>query len=179
MKTFFTFFIVVFITAISLMRFTPEFSHEQKKNTDKFRSESWAALQFLNNSRAYPYADIPPDGYRKAELFYKTHFENKSARTTDERSSAWQSIGPNNIGGRTLAVALDPIDTATIWLGSASGGLWKSTTGGVGLNAWTHIPTGFPVRGVTSIASPALPSIQTITMKFTLARVKRTLTQQQ
>jgi photosystem II stability/assembly factor-like uncharacterized protein len=153
MKTFFTFFIVVFITAISLMRFTPEFSHEQKKkNKDEFRSESWAALQFLNNSRAYPYADIPADGYRKAELFYKTHFENKSARTTDERSSAWQSIGPNNIGGRTLAVALDPIDTATIWLGSASGGLWKSTTGGVGLNAWTHIPTGFPVRGVSSIA---------------------------
>lgn len=153
MRKFFTLFVVVLVATISVIRFTPRFSSKQKENIrDEFRSESWAALQFLNNSRAYPYPDIPADGYRKAELFYKTHFENQAARTNDERSSAWQSIGPNNIGGRTLAIAIDPIDTATIWLGSASGGLWKSTTGGTGLNAWTYIPTGFPVRGVTSIA---------------------------
>jgi photosystem II stability/assembly factor-like uncharacterized protein len=153
MKKKFTLFILVFVAAISVVYFIPGFSSRQKeKNKVEFKSESWGALQFLNNSRAYPYADIPADGYRKAELFYKTHFENQAARTSDERSSAWQSIGPNNIGGRTLAIALDPIDTATIWLGSASGGLWKSTTGGTGLNAWTYIPTGFPVRGVTSIA---------------------------
>ena len=151
-------FILVFATLVAIIstsRFNLNPSQkERRKDPEEKYSESWAALQFLNNSRAYPFKDIPADAYPKAELFYKTHFENKaaSARETDTRSSAWQSIGPNNIGGRTLAIALDPTDTATVWLGSASGGLWKSTTGGVGLNAWTHIPTGFPVRGVTSIA---------------------------
>lgn len=153
MKKLFALFSVIIIAAISVSRITPDFSYGKKeKDKDEFRSESWAALQFLNNSRAYPYSDIPADAYRKADLFYKARFANQSAREGELRTSSWQSIGPNNIGGRTLAVALDPTDTATIWLGSASGGLWKSTTGGTGLNAWTHIPTGFPVRGVTSIA---------------------------
>src|SRR5436190_23637913 len=154
MKKYFTLFAVVLVAVIFIPRpITHSSSLKKKERTSgESRSESWAALQFLNNSRAYPYPDIPADGYHKAEVFYKTHFENQAARTSDERSSAWQSIGPNNIGGRTLAIAIDPTDTATIWLGSASGGLWKSTTSGVGLNAWTHIPTGFPVRGVTSIA---------------------------
>jgi photosystem II stability/assembly factor-like uncharacterized protein len=153
MKKYFTLFITILIAVIFVPRSAlhKRVLKEKEKSPDESRSESWAALQFLNNSRAYPYADIPADAYRKAEVFYKAHFENQ-ARTSDERSSAWQSIGPNNIGGRTLAIAIDPTDTATVWLGSASGGLWKSTTGGTGLNAWTYIPTGFSVRGVTSIA---------------------------
>src|SRR5436853_237071 len=153
MKKYFTLFVTILITAIFVKCLTPNPSPKERgKNVHEQRSESWAALQFLNNSRAYPYADIPADGYRKAEVFYQKHFENKAARAGETRSSSWQSIGPNNIGGRTLAIAIDPTDTATVWLGSASGGLWKSTTGGTGLNAWTYIPTGFPVRGVTSIA---------------------------
>ncbi len=154
MKKYYTLFTAVLLAVMSVTRFTPEPSKKERgKNSGEQLSESWAALQFLSNSRAYPFADIPPDAYPKAERFYKTHFENQSARTTEvQSSSSWQSIGPNNIGGRTLAIAIDPTDTATIWLGSASGGLWKSTTGGTGLNAWTYIPTGFPVRGITSIA---------------------------
>lgn len=149
MKKHLTLFAATLVAVIFVSHLAPIRSQNKKQEN---RSESWAALQFLNNSRAYPYPDIPADAYKKAELFYKTHFENQSARTSEMQTSSWQSIGPNNIGGRTLAVALDPLDTGTVWIGAASGGLWKSTTGGIGLNAWTHIPTGFPVRGVSSIA---------------------------
>src|SRR5688572_10762780 len=153
MKKYFALFSIFIFAAIAVTWFTFDTSPKKSRNSEsEFHSESWGALQFLNNSRAYPYADIPADAYPKAELFYKTHFKNQSARTDEVQTSAWQSIGPNNIGGRTLAVALDPTDTAIVWIGAASGGLWKSTTGGVGLNAWTHIPTSFPVRGVTCIA---------------------------
>src|SRR5262249_49184486 len=135
MKKYYILLAAVFVTAISAALIVSHSSlREKKKSKKEFQSESWAALQFLNNSRAYPYADIPADAYHKAELFYKAHFENQSPREADVQTSSWQSIGPNNIGGRTLAIALDPTDTATIWLGSASGGLWKSTTGGVGTN---------------------------------------------
>jgi photosystem II stability/assembly factor-like uncharacterized protein len=56
------------------------------------------------------------------------------------------------MGGRTLAIAFDPQNPNTIYAGSASGGLWRSQTGGVGASAWEYVPTGFPVLGVSSIA---------------------------
>jgi len=118
--------------------------------------EAWDALQFFNTSRAFPNNDIPEDAYTKGYEQYKANFQNDNMRTRSGKpaiqTAAWQNIGPNNIGGRTIAIAFDPTDTAIIWLGSASGGLWKSTTGGTGTNAWTYIPTGFPVRGVSAIA---------------------------
>lgn len=41
---------------------------------------------------------------------------------------AWQERGPNNVGGRTRAIMIDPNDPSgkTIWAGSVSGGLWKT-----------------------------------------------------
>lgn len=42
-----------------------------------------------------------------------------------------RSIGPAVVGGRIGAVAGIPGDPTTIWVGAASGGVWKSTDGGV------------------------------------------------
>ena len=119
------------------------------REDEKIDNEAWDALQFISRAASFPNADIPADGYAKAEATYRTKFATANQRTSN--ASPWQSIGPNNLGGRTLCIAFDPLDTATIWLGSASGGLWKSTTGGNGPQAWTYVPTGYPVRGVSSI----------------------------
>ncbi|MCC7233093.1 MAG: T9SS type A sorting domain-containing protein [Bacteroidia bacterium] len=120
-----------------------------KKNT-RPKSEALEILQFLNWTRSYPATDIPEDAYTRAYMDYKAILSNENRRMSG--SSPWQSLGPVNVGGRTLCMAFDPLDTATLWMGSASGGLWKSTTGGTGQNAWTYIPTGFDVRGVSAIA---------------------------
>ncbi|MBK6546585.1 MAG: hypothetical protein IPG12_15105 [Saprospiraceae bacterium] len=64
----------------------------------------------------------------------------------------WESIGPNNIAGRTLCIAIHPTDSSELWMGSASSGLWKSNSGGLGMNAWKNIPTRFPVASISSIA---------------------------
>jgi hypothetical protein len=128
----------------------PAESDRAKAETEATISTAWHALQFLGASAAYPQADIPPDAYAKAFRFYQDHFggsHHRSLQVTD-----WISAGPENIGGRTSGFAIDPVDTGIVWLGSASGGLWKSVTGGRGPNAWTYVPTGFPVRGVSAIA---------------------------
>lgn len=125
-------------------------SEKNEKENSEERNEAMDAMQFISTAAAYPYDDIPADGYALAGQQYKTHFENNNMRT--RTVTPWQSIGPNNLGGRTLCIAFDPVDTATIWLGSASGGLWKSTTGGIGQNAWSYVPTGYPVRGVSCIS---------------------------
>jgi hypothetical protein len=44
--------------------------------------------------------------------------------------------GPNNIGGRTRAITIDPTNSQIIYAGSVSGGLFKSLNGG---NSWTRL----------------------------------------
>jgi photosystem II stability/assembly factor-like uncharacterized protein len=112
------------------------------------KTEALEGLQWMNRARAYPNVDIPNDAYTIARNQFNARFSNQQSVA----SGTWTSIGPNNVGGRTLCVAIDPTDTNKIWLGSAGGGLWKSTTGGMGVNAWTYVPVGFPVIGVSTIA---------------------------
>jgi hypothetical protein len=42
----------------------------------------------------------------------------------------WQSVGPSNVGGRVVSVALDPRQADTVYAAAASGGLWRSTDAG-------------------------------------------------
>ncbi len=123
-------------------------------------SGAWEAMQFINTGRAYPELDIPPAAYTDAYNFYRNNFSESNSESV---ASTWFSLGPDNVGGRTLGMAFHPNDTGTIWLGSASGGLWKSTTGGIGQNAWSYVPTGYPALGVSCIAiDPLNPSIMYI-----------------
>src|SRR5688572_18532468 len=62
----------------------------------------------------------------------------------------WRSIGPANMGGRIADVEGVPGDVNTIYVASASGGLWKTTNGGV---RWTPI---FEREGTISIGDIAL-----------------------
>src|SRR5882762_9025976 len=123
--------------------------HSSAKNNPEEKGERTEALegmQWMNRARAYPNADIPANAYASAMNQYNARFGNQQTSTV----GSWTSIGPNNVGGRTLCVAIDPVDTNKIWLGSAGGGLWKSTVGGLGTNAWTYVPIGFPVVGVST-----------------------------
>jgi photosystem II stability/assembly factor-like uncharacterized protein len=40
---------------------------------------------------------------------------------------AWNLLGPSNIGGRVVDMALDPAHPDTLYIATASGGLWRST----------------------------------------------------
>jgi photosystem II stability/assembly factor-like uncharacterized protein len=42
----------------------------------------------------------------------------------------WQYVGPSNIGARVVDIAVDPQRENTIYVASASGGVWKSTDAG-------------------------------------------------
>lgn len=123
---------------------------ESEKNFIKEkRSGAFDALQWWNIQRAFPEEDIPVDKYYSEYLRAKEIFGD---RDNINSIDTWDNIGPDNVGGRTLAIAVNPTDTSIIWLGAASGGLWKSITGGIGTHAWTNVPTvGIPTLGVSSI----------------------------
>jgi photosystem II stability/assembly factor-like uncharacterized protein len=47
-----------------------------------------------------------------------------------EASLEWTSLGPDNIGGRTRALVIDPADPNTMYAGGVSGGVWKTSDAG-------------------------------------------------
>jgi hypothetical protein len=61
----------------------------------------------------------------------------------------WFSLGPTNLSGRIQAIAFDPTDANTIYVGAAGGGVWKSANGG---RAWTPLGDGLPSLTVSAIA---------------------------
>lgn len=61
----------------------------------------------------------------------------------------WTVLGNvANIGGRVLCIAMDPANANRIFVGTASGGIYKTTDAGAN---WQYVSTGFPVLGVASI----------------------------
>lgn len=103
------------------------------------------SMGYINTVRSYPFEDIPRAGMAPAFQ------ELQQQKRKTIRNFKWQAMGPTNIGGRTLALAIHPDNPDVIFVGSASGGLWKSLTGGEGLNAWEYVRTGHPVLGVAAI----------------------------
>ncbi|MCX8010962.1 MAG: hypothetical protein N3A61_07410, partial [Ignavibacteria bacterium] len=51
----------------------------------------------------------------------------------------------------TKDVKFNPQNPNTIFAASASGGLWRSYTAGLGTQAWERIETGYPVLGISSV----------------------------
>ena len=79
----------------------------------------------------------------------------------------WTQLGPvslpaNNTSqpngmGRINGVAFHPTDPNIIYVGTPSGGLWKTTNGG---NTWTVLTSSTPTLGVSSIlVNPANPDL--------------------
>ncbi|HYE95457.1 MAG TPA: hypothetical protein VD962_04565 [Rubricoccaceae bacterium] len=108
---------------------------------------AYQALTFWTDQRAYPAPDLPAEGLAQALAQRQA-----LAARGGEPASVWQSMGPHNQGGRTLALALNPLRPTTLWVGSAGGGLWRATLPTGGGVSWTRVETGFAVHAASAIA---------------------------
>jgi hypothetical protein len=120
------------------------------------------ALRFWGAQRAYPDRTVPAAAYGAALERVRTMRALETVGP-DDRTAPWSTLGPANVGGRTLCLAIRPDTPNVLFAGSASGGLWKTTTGGVGAAAWAYVDTGYPVLGVGTIAiDPTDPDVMYI-----------------
>jgi photosystem II stability/assembly factor-like uncharacterized protein len=134
---------------------SPSFNDDAEK---RGQSGAAQALDQWTFSRAYPFGTIPID---KLTLAFAQR--NLEIQLRDNENDNWEALGPKNIGGRTLCLTFHPNNPDIIYAGSASGGLWKTTSAGVGVAAWERIPTGFPALAVASIAiDPSDPDVMYI-----------------
>ncbi len=150
-KKFTTLFLLITSIMFTYITFEDQTTIRDNKNTKEDEiSGAYDALNFWTMARAYPNDNIPNIARYAA---YEQAKHNKLYKTENlQTTNQWKTIGPHNKGGRTNAIAFNPQNPNTMYLGSASGGLWRSYTGGVGVDGWHYVPTGFPILGVSTIA---------------------------
>jgi photosystem II stability/assembly factor-like uncharacterized protein len=111
-----------FINKSSVPQFEIEKERFNKETTQKGRAE-----YFFKMLRDPSIDQIPRDIYSKERQFVESlNFKRKSINDPFD----WKEVGPNDIGGRTRAVALDARNPDIILAGGVSGGMWKSIDGG-------------------------------------------------
>ncbi len=139
----------------------------QNKSTPKSEKEEGHALDAFHwwyGQRANSEGMIASQSLLKAHRYASSKMKREeSKRQSNGKTVQWESIGPNNVGGRILSLAIDPSNTNILWAGSASGGLWKSTTKGIGADAWEYVNTGFPTISISAITiDPTNPNVMYI-----------------
>ncbi len=65
------------------------------------------------------------------------------------RALSWRNIGPGTMSGRITAIACDPTNPRIIYAGAASGGVWRSRSGGT---RWEPIFDAAPTQSIGAIA---------------------------
>jgi hypothetical protein len=114
--------------------------------------------------RAYPHTYVPAGAHQLAleQLEQKVTAE-EAARATfgpsvPESNPPWTFVGPRPIdtpytdpvvSGRVTALAINPGNVNTVYLGSAQGGVWKTTNGGT---TWTPLTDSQASGAIGSIA---------------------------
>ncbi|MDQ2770288.1 MAG: hypothetical protein M3Y54_07290 [Bacteroidota bacterium] len=99
---------------------------------------------------------VPSERLMAAARFNETSLKKQANRTAASTLSnaTWVERGPSNVGGRLLSILVDPTDATgnTVWVGSAGGGLWKSTSATTTGVQWTNVNSFFNNLAVTTIA---------------------------
>lgn len=127
------------------------------ENRTDYKANGWKVFkrwEYINESR------VLPNGKLQAPEYVLTEYQKYMKKTdvTRSASGSWTSVGPtaypsNNTGqptgmGRISTIALSPSDGNTIFVGTAGGGIWKSTNNG---GSWSNITTNIPRLGVSAI----------------------------
>ena len=124
---------------------------------EKFKRWEW-----YWESRVDKYGNFPPANVIINE---KKAYEQRQARVSNRLAynSSWSFYGPNSsVGGyygvgRINCIAFHPSDPNTFWIGTPSGGVWKTTNGG---SSWSTTSDDLPVLGVAAIVvNPLNPNI--------------------
>jgi photosystem II stability/assembly factor-like uncharacterized protein len=141
-----------------------EYIQDKKTDTIKgykaFKRWEYFMLPRMDSTGHYTSAKT----YEKFKQYQATHPQttNSFGGTSGGGLGDWTSIGPfdspgtGNYGtsssngvGRIEAIGFHPTDANVFWVGSPTGGLWKTTNGGA---AWTSLSDTWSGLGVAEIA---------------------------
>ena len=86
--------------------------------------------------------DAPTDLYPKARAAANDLAAETRRDAPGVAAAQWRLDGPTSVGGRVLDITADPAQKDTIFIATATGGVWKSTDAGTTFKpAWPHDAT--------------------------------------
>lgn len=127
------------------------------------KEDPFARANFELNLLADPSTGQLPLQIREKELAFSSHIPSKVAYATANNLRVTQldyrAAGPNNVGGRTRAAAVDIRNENILISGGVSGSMWKSTNQGL---TWKKTSNANHRRSVTSLAQDTRPGFEDI-----------------
>ena len=136
-----------------------------------------AALKFRRQMLEDEHGEIPTNAWLKAEAQRKQmHFDPAAwprsqsqnlptrspggpirPKVAGVESAGWTWLGPGNVGGRVRSILIHPTNPSTMWAGSVSGGVWKTTTAGA---SWFPLDDFMASLAVSCmVMDPANPNV--------------------
>jgi len=108
----------------------------------------WAKLRAKQSMDEHGH--IAPDGLVKAHQHVNAMLAVQASQATPYQVSktSWTWIGPGNIGGRIRSILIHPTTPTTMYIGSVSGGIWKTTNGGAGWKILTDFLANMAVSSM-------------------------------
>ncbi|WP_424963591.1 FlgD immunoglobulin-like domain containing protein [Ekhidna sp.] len=145
----------VLLVGDSVSVFAPQYTFEVKDDLSEIvgREDLMGRLEYQQMLTADPSTGEIPFNIRKAELQFDQFLTRQTAGLRTQQLT-FESEGPDNVGGRTRAVAFDIRDENMIIAGGVSGGIWKSTDGGI---TWVRKSNPENRNSVTCIVQDTRP----------------------
>ncbi len=119
------------------------------QNFSDFTKAAVPADEWFEIQRAFPFDEIPQDEYLKSVEYVKNNMQAVPNPGSDALPE-WQLAGPTNIEGRVTTIAIHPQTPQTVFIGTANGGVWKSTNF---CQTWTSV---FNNQNTSSIGALAI-----------------------
>ncbi|MGH7598920.1 MAG: PKD domain-containing protein [bacterium] len=114
-----------------------------------------ASAKWFLEQRTYPFGFIPQDAEIRAleDMRNRMIPELQSQGVSLAKSAAaqlnWEFLGPGNIGGRLRGLLVHPNNPNLLYVGSASGGVWRSTDGGA---TWSPTMNDLVTLNISALA---------------------------
>src|SRR5689334_17352396 len=112
-------FVFMLFAALAMLASRINLTEEEKYESENAEQppDDWFARQ-----RSFPFDEIPNDERIKSIEYVKHMPVSDVALTTP-----WVLAGPINIEGRITTISIHPTNPQIVYIGTANGGLWKST----------------------------------------------------
>jgi hypothetical protein len=141
-------------TSGSLKRDSAVVEKKKKRPDHPFEAMKFRRLQMQDEKGV-----IPVDGLEKARQQVKlmrAGVKTGSKALGGIEPDSWSWLGPGNIGGRIRSIVIHPTITDRMWVGSVTGGIWRTDNGGT---SWFPVNDFMANLAVsTMVINPAAPS---------------------
>ncbi len=130
-------------------QFTPEPAQRELRRMPRAQKQiGRERMEYLHSRDEF--GNIPADGLSRAFAARKQLLisPNETAKLAGVSPSTWTNLGPGNIAGRTRMLVTHPSDPNILWVGTARGGVWKTSNAGA---SWTPLTDHLPANAVATL----------------------------